>query len=189
MKKIIIAMALSCMGVLTTTIQAQKVRLENSNQIVLELSTTAGMPAGAVTTAPKAFPLTPPPTNNGTWSSDNMTNGLFNQTVYHRLEIAPTDSGSYMDWAAAVIHCRSTTINGSSGWRLPTQRELMYMWIFRDPINTLSIPLGGTSFSSNYYWSSTEDYGTFAWIVFFPNGDTYLSYKTSTNLVRCVREL
>jgi hypothetical protein len=43
------------------------------------------------------------------------------------------------------------------------------------------------SFSSSYYWSSTEYYATNACIVFFNNGNTYNISKTSTICVRAFR--
>ena len=67
-------------------------------------------------------------------------------------------------------------------WYLPAQDQLMAVWgayASFDP---------GFQFSSNFYWSSTEAYGMYAWIVYFYDGFVDFNSKTASLPVRCVRE-
>ena len=193
MKRILLVCSVMAGFLIPAGAMAQQVS-KDGVKIILDLTETMGMPADAITAVSKTAvfsSVTPDP--NNTSHPDNETDGPINATVYEKLEIAPGDletngnmSGSwiYMTWEDAFNGCKNSTFDGGR-WRLPTQRELMLMWIFRGPIDTLS---GSTSFSSFYYWSSTENYGTYAWIVYFGIGDTFLAGKTNTSLVRCVRE-
>ncbi len=84
--------------------------------------------------------------------------------------------------------CSSGAANGAdlyltatkSDWFLPSLGELQLMYD-----NLLQAGVGG--FTSNYYWSSTENYGYYAWIQTFVTGDQSYSNKTTTNRVRPVR--
>ena len=78
---------------------------------------------------------------------------------------------------------------GETGlWRLPTQRELMLIWIMHEGLKK-SDPTGFTSFTSTNYWSATENNTNIAWGVNFINGSTINTSKTSDSYVRCVRDL
>lgn len=90
-----------------------------------------------------------------------------------------------------------TVPTASSGWYFPSFYELKHMcWgqgngegvVGRDLLNRqigkISSKLNATLFSSSYYWSSTEndgsysyDVGAYAWGVNFGRGDTYYYYK------------
>ena len=172
-------------------------------RVILDLTVKAGMPAGAVTGTKKYTDISTAsnstwlinPTDNSTWLI-NSENGSINATMYEKLEIAPGDlnndatfgAGTAMDWANAYNRCKNSTYDGG-GWRLPTQRELMMMWIFRLALNGAFNEIGGLVFVSNYYWSATENYTHHAWCVHFDVGGTYTNGKTRNNQVRCVREL
>ena len=60
----------------------------------------------------------------------------------------------------------------------PTKEELYLMYANKDLI-------GG--FTSDWYWSSTEDSNSFAWIQRFSDGYQLNGFKTNSYLVRCVR--
>ena len=77
-------------------------------------------------------------------------------------------------------------INGYSDWYLPSRDELYQMY--------LNIGQGGLnannnigSFSSSYYWSSSEGSSSFAWVVLFSNGSSYCIYKYNSTRVRVIR--
>ena len=176
---------------------AQKMYMQ-SGKIVLDMTNTGegiGLPAEAVTSTPKYFGVTA--VDNSNWlinATDNLPTGTINATMYEKLEIAPQDLGTSglgagamtMLWDAAFNDCINCTYDGG-GWRLPTQRELLMMWIFRTKINDFS----GTSFGAGYYWSATEGDADYAWSVNFNNGATNINYSKSyySYRVRCVREL
>ena len=119
--------------------------------------------------------------------------------------------GSRVAWSAAVSYCDNLTEEGYSDWRLPSQRELMMIWILggnsnvasgdknNTGVGSASIPVsttylyqqsGFTAFSGDYYWSATESssYSSDAWYVYFGNGTTDSNLKIDSHYVRCVRD-
>lgn len=162
---------------------AQKVYKEGG-AIVLDFGPDSGFPQRAVETVKgRKIPAETP--SNSTSMTDNDLNGVINATVYRKLEVAAADESSTMQWVAAYAACQ----NRGSGWRLPTQRELMaILLIFRPAI----VALAGSSgdFVLNTYWSATE-YQTqpgYA-IARLANNVMDLEDKTALCYVRCVREL
>ena len=89
------------------------------------------------------------------------------------------------NWENAISYCAGLNYGGySSGWRLPSQKELMQAYV--DGIWTNKTKL---SLQINYYWSSStlSDNTSFAWIVLPNYGLTTNSAKTTTTYVLCVR--
>ena len=136
-------------------------------------------------------------------SADNRMSRKF------RVQKAQSQS-SKVTWSDAVSYCDNLTEEGYSDWRLPSQRELMMIWILggnsdvasgdknntgvgsaSKPVNTPYIyqQSGFTAFSAGYYWTASVVLDPYAWNVFFNNGYTY-NYinKTNSNFVRCVRD-
>ena len=169
-------------------------------QIILDMTNTGegiGMPATAVTSTPKydaAYMATPgnTPVNSASTMANNLESGSINATVYEKLEIAPQDLGTSglgagtmtRNWATAFTACQGLNHNGT-GWRLPTQRELIMMWIFSTKINNMV----GSTFTATIYWCATENASSSAWHVNFGNGITDNNTKSFTYRLRCVREL
>jgi hypothetical protein len=101
-------------------------------------------------------------------------------------------SASTCSWADAKTYCQglnSSSFGGlSSGWRLPTVKELQSLLDIRaynPAIDTTAFP--GTA--SDYFWSSSP-YATptgYAWVVDFDGGSTTYSDASYTGRVRCVR--
>lgn len=117
--------------------------------------------------------------HNGTW---NAKMSIKFQVMRANHTVGTTD------WTTAYNQCKS--YNGEGGgagqWRLPTQRELMMIWILHPQL----IGKGSfTAFDANYYWSATEYNATSAWIVTFYNGYVNNYNKTNSYYVRCVRDL
>jgi len=85
---------------------------------------------------------------------------------------------------SAVQAVLDAEIEGYFDWYLPSVGELyqMYLTIGKGSENG---NIG--SFSSYWYWSSSELGNDPAWAVNFSNGDTNLFYKYSTNRVRVIR--
>jgi hypothetical protein len=79
--------------------------------------------------------------------------------------------------------CRSFMMSGYSDWFLPSKDELDLMYK-----NLKQKGLGG--FSNNSYWSSSQNgnYGNFAWVQRFSDGNqTSTSETSTTRFVRAVR--
>ena len=170
--------------------KAYNANIGGFNRIILDMSETGegiGMPKKVVTNIPKVgVTLVPNEANN---------------TVYEKLEIAPHNmggtnanpqlhaTGSPMPWTDGDTRCRGLNYNGGGGWRLPTQREMIMIWIFRDAL----VNLGSTPFTvtGSGYWTATEFGVGNALTVNFDNGGCGLSnYPNPISFyIRCVREL
>jgi hypothetical protein len=203
-------------------LQAQRVYIEtdgqgNKKRVILDL--TEGMPAGAITSDSKTVMFNnliaqhgAPSSTSAIWRSENQeggydeTRGEINATVFQKFEIAPLNVNAATgtmgatptytaDWAAAFNACKNSTHNGDNDWRLPTQRELQMMWIFKEALDTAFSKLSpsgtGNALLSADYRSATEYNASYAWNVNFGNGYTDYAYKTGSTSyrVRCVREV
>ena len=93
-----------------------------------------------------------------------------------------TDQGSFT-WANAVATCAGT-VDGSTGWRLPTISELL-AGVSDDWI----INASGSRFANGTdYWSATEYDGSIAWLAYWYGNVYGSSYgKTTQFSVLCVR--
>lgn len=83
-----------------------------------------------------------------------------------------------VNWNNAINYCSDK----GTGWRLPTQNELMYYWGVEPSIAESS------KFSAGDYWSATADGSSNAWRVDFSKGYTYSYGKSSRFFTRCVME-
>jgi len=94
--------------------------------------------------------------------------------------VAPASSEVSRTW-----YCRNhavttaTNCTSATGWFVPTCGQL------KNPGYTCRTYWD--SYSSAYYWSSTEFSSNGAWVVYFTNGNTTYGNKTSTNCVRAFR--
>jgi hypothetical protein len=88
------------------------------------------------------------------------------------------------------------TLGGLSDWYLPSRNELnaLCKWAFGDTVNTVcnnggsgGLSLANGGFSTNFYWSSSEDTSNFAWSQQFGNGYQFNDIKLFTGFVRPVR--
>ena len=90
------------------------------------------------------------------------------------------------DYAAGVA--RAYTGGGFTDWFLPSKDELNQMYTNKATINTTASANGGSNFSTNFYWSSTEDDSYEAWSQNFANGDQFnLPKSFYITIVRAVR--
>lgn len=95
------------------------------------------------------------------------------------------DSGSIMNWQAALAYCEGLGYGGHSDWRLPNIRELESLVDI-----TRYDPSIDPVFSSHlFYWSGSPYAGnsTDAWKVYFGSGSAFNGYKDDAYYVRCVR--
>ena len=169
----------------------------NSGRIILDSRVSAGMAAGMQTDVSKTAVYDTKTPSSSSEIADNRANAILNAVVYHVLEIAPGDlnggaiaaTGAPISWLNAYNGCKSLTHNGNSDWRLPTERELILMWIFKPAIEDLN----GVLFASgeNQYLSATEQSGSSVWSVRFSDGDVAYGSKSSptSRYARCVREV
>ena len=95
----------------------------------------------------------------------------------------------YTGGAAKACNDYSITINQItySDWFLPSKDELNQMYQNRETINTTASANGGSDFSTNVYWSSTEYGNSNSWLQVFLNGAQGPNNKIYTYNVRAVR--
>lgn len=148
-------------------------------------------------------------------SKGNGGNLSVNDRIPFRFIVAPTDVGSnnqnwmtvqgvndggqddYSDFGTtANTGCRWYGTTGAPGtgrtWRVPTQRELQLMWIFREAIGAIykDKPMEEAG-KTKRYWSSTEKGSTDAWFFDFAPGKPYCDTQpksTANGMVRCVSD-
>lgn len=203
MKKMILAVV-AAVGVTGTAVAQSGVRYpdvtsENGGVVVVLRDSKGGIDESSLFSSR----VTASKTGNEA-SSDNRMSRKF------RVQKAQSRSTT-IAWSDAVSYCDNLTEEGYSDWRLPSQRELMMIWLLggnsnvtsgdkndtgvgsaSKPVNTLYIyqQSGFTAFSAAYYWSATEysSSSSGAWSVYFSTGRTYNYTKTTSIYVRCVRD-
>ena len=89
------------------------------------------------------------------------------------------------NYAAGIA--RAYNGDGFNDWFLPSKNELNEMFLNKDVINAIAIENGGTSFLSDYYWSSTEKNEEYSWAQNFGYGNQFTTYKGGTLFVRAIR--
>ena len=119
---------------------------------------------------------------NGTYrytgtAGDGLYAGAMNTAMIVATQMADNQSGSF---AAKVCADYSVTVGGVTygDWYLPSKYELNLLYLQK-------IAVGG--FASAYYWSSTENNISNAWIQAFDSGNQTNNLKLFTNRVRAVR--
>ena len=83
-------------------------------------------------------------------------------------------------FAATVCNEYSVTVDGVTygDWYLPSKHELNLLYLQKTVV-------GG--FANNFYWSSTEYFGNFAWVQSFIDGSQDGYVKSLTGYVRAIR--
>lgn len=73
-----------------------------------------------------------------------------------------------------------------AGEYIPSLGQLNLMAHYRDGINDALKYIGAKLLSSTWFWSSTEYSRTYAWYVYFSNGNTLINLKCNSYRVRAV---
>lgn len=151
-----------------------------------------------------------------TASKGNGNNASVNDKVPFRFIIAPTENtADTRFWAASMgFHggtggdnsnlnqdgnfnsgfnggCKSySTTEFPDGWRLPTQRELMLIWLFRKGINAIYSTPPANTLANSKYWSATEYEGDKAWYMDFSATAPQSGFESKVTALnfRCVRD-
>lgn len=123
------------------------------------------------------------------WTASTMpadySENVATNAVSARFEVAAADLPEQMAWADALTGCAGYTQAGTSAgdWRVPTQRELMLVWVM--------LPSTEFTFETSFWhWSSTRHRNSalHAWGQSFLAGAMSSYKKISTAYVRCVRD-
>lgn len=179
---ITLAVAMLC----SATAYAQKVVTEGSGGTIKVIIDATGMPSDATTTNSKPQFTEGTNYNSCTQTDTDLASNINNEKVYQKFEVSKTDNPTGYEWVYAVNELCSGTINGSMGWRLPTQRELMLIWVLHSQLKKVS---SFTPLKANEYWSATQLQRTTGWLVNFIDGRTRSNDKTGYLSSRCIRDI
>ena len=93
--------------------------------------------------------------------------------------------------AAPATGCQSYSQLGAPAgtWRLPTQREMMIIYLVRKEFLLNLAGVVDLLLDGSMYWTSTANSGTDAWAMDFATGIMSNQAKTATLRVRCVRDI
>lgn len=117
-----------------------------------------------------------------------------NLTISHYFEVAKKDcKETAVNWKTAINDCNTWTEDGGN-WRMPTQREVMLMYVLSKDINKQASSIGFTPFRVDNYWSATESLNNYSWSSNLNKGivsyfDTINGGKVLAYYVRCVRDI
>ena len=80
---------------------------------------------------------------------------------------------------------------GKTDWYIPACGQLALIYMNMNDLNTVLNAIGGKPLSADYYWSSSECKGYYAWYVYFSNGvvNGYIYGKNNGYQVRFVRDI
>ena len=122
--------------------------------------------------------------------ADGTAIGTGNQNMIDivNANCSPNTSGNLI---AANI-CANLTLGGYSDWFLPSKDELNEIYIHRAIIDSTANAIGGASFLTSYYWSSSQVYefgwgDIYAWMQSITGGIQTYSTKSLLLNVRAVR--
>lgn len=143
-------------------------------------------------------------------SDGTIENIAVNDKVPYRFIIAPADGSDNLTWTEAMglkqnsasgnLNPGGEPMNPAKGcaayetpefpkgsWRLPTQREMMLMWLFRTGINATYT---NGQLTQSDYWTATEANGLDAWFmsVSDTNPQMVTGLKNASKKYRCVRD-
>ncbi len=99
------------------------------------------------------------------------------------------DAPDKMKWNDAVEYCDKLAKETSLPYHLPTQKELMLMYIHKEAVNKALAEAGGEPLKDGWYWSSTEYNNNYSWGLNMGNGIYNYYSKNNYNYVRPVLAL
>ncbi len=123
------------------------------------------------------------PTGRFTWTADVVTDTITGLVWQRRMPLTG------LSWSSAQTYCPSLSLGGwSTGWRLPTLKELQTIVDVRSVNSAIDASaFGGAPWC---FWSSslrTANTG-YAWTVDYYHGRTqYVDVNSLNCLARCVR--
>ena len=122
---------------------------------------------------------------NGSYGTTGATGTTIGTGSTNTTTIITEQGATATSYAAGLA--RAYTAGGYTDWFLPSKDELNKMYLKQTDINTTALSNGGSNFSTNSYWSSTELVSSYAGYQRFSNGYQQYHLKSSTNDVRAVR--
>lgn len=100
---------------------------------------------------------------------------LCNVTDTHEIGIMPVESEERINFNEAQQFCQA------EGGRCPTIDELTGIYLNKDKINAALKAANLPELKESWYWSSTEYYSNYAWILRMSDGSRTTNHKNFTN--------
>jgi hypothetical protein len=123
---------------------------------------------------------------NGEYTTTGATGTAIGTGSANTTAIITEQGTPEISYAAGLA--RAYRGGGYTDWFLPSKDELNEMYQNKATINTTATANGGSNFTDNLYWSSTEIDVNVAWNQFFFNGfQGYNGKNVANNSVRAVR--
>lgn len=144
----------------------------------------------------------------------HLTTDAINKTVSPKFVVALADCTVVLNplftWAAACGWTAAANSSSGTGvlaspatgcqlysqlgapagtWRLPTQREMMIIYLVRKEFLLNLAGVVDLLLDGSLYWTSTSNTSTEAWTMDFATGVMYSRDKSGTYRVRCVRDI
>jgi hypothetical protein len=118
---------------------------------------------------------------------DGPFSGEANTVIIIAAQVAIGDDGS--TYAARICNEFKTTEGEITygDWYLPSKEELYLLFQNKATIDASATTNGGAEFSTDRYWSSSENSNYDAWSLGFGNGVQSINGKSATRRVRAVR--
>jgi hypothetical protein len=93
------------------------------------------------------------------------------------------------DFEAAIGHCSQRVVNGQTGYRLPTVKQLISLLDYSQSSPALPSGHPFKNVQQGFFWSATTNVAAppFAWVVRFSFGFVGSFIKSNTGFVWCVR--
>lgn len=190
MKTILVLIAAALLS--PSVLFGQKIMKDNG-MFIIDLS---NMDSRVITKTPKKPTTT---ANNGsTGSKDDISSAESNETLYYKFEIidepAWRNGGEGTTWKAAIDSCNNYEKDGRKDWRLPTQKELVFLGVLSPRINALGCTalINRDHLAVDCLWAATEVSGTTAWRSTPATGEMW-NLGTTKSLTQyrfvCIREL
>jgi len=128
-----------------------------------------------------------------TWTSGALSdfNGKANTAAIQ----SASDTDSYTTYANMGTYCTKFNATaaenqGFTDWYIPAYGQLALIYLNKTAINEALTAIGGTTFSVNNYWSSSEFNSIGGWFVYFDNGYVSNNFKyCNLYRVRFVRDI
>lgn len=190
MKTILVLIAAALLS--PSVLFGQKIMKDNG-MFIIDLS---NMDSRVITKTPKKPTTTA--TNISKGSKGDISSAESNETLYYKFEIidepAWRNGGNGTTWKDAIDSCNNYEKDGKKDWRLPTQKELVFLGVLSPRINALGCTalINRDHLAVDCLWAATEVSGTTAWRSTPATGEMWNSGTTKTLTQYrfvCIREL
>ena len=107
------------------------------------------------------------------------------------LEVAPVNTEFNADWNSAINRCKELNLNGFTGWYLPNEDDLhwIYQNLHEKKLGDFGKGTNSDSWKNLHYWSSSQatNRNNYSWYLDFNDGSLHARYMNDAGRVRAIR--